>query len=101
MVKGAVHCRAREKRAAREELDDARSRFASLDAEAWVARVDAALARLGQRATTPLGLTATEQKVAELAATGLTNRKVADQAFISPKTVEANLAKAYRKLGVS
>jgi len=26
---------------------------------------------------------------------------VAEQAFISPKTVEANLAKVYRKLGIS
>jgi len=39
--------------------------------------------------------------VAELAASGLTNRQVAEQAFISAKTVEANRARAYRKLGIS
>ena len=48
----------------------------------------------------PTELTATERRVAELAATGLTNREVAAQAFMSPKTVEANLARVYRKLGI-
>ena len=38
--------------------------------------------------------------VAELAGSGLTNREVARAAFISPKTVEANLARVYRKLGI-
>jgi DNA-binding CsgD family transcriptional regulator len=38
--------------------------------------------------------------VAELAASGLTNREVAIAAFISPKTVEANLARVYRKLDI-
>jgi len=33
-------------------------------------------------------------------AAGLTNRQVAAELFISPKTVEANLARAYRKLGI-
>ncbi|MGB2920063.1 MAG: helix-turn-helix transcriptional regulator [Mycobacterium sp.] len=45
-------------------------------------------------------LTASEQRVAELAATGKTNRDVAAALFISPKTVEANLARVYRKLGI-
>jgi hypothetical protein len=38
--------------------------------------------------------------VTELAAQGLTNREIDARLFISPKTVEANLAKAYRKIGV-
>ena len=38
--------------------------------------------------------------MAELAAAGRTNREVAAQLFMSPKTVEANLARIYRKLGV-
>jgi DNA-binding CsgD family transcriptional regulator len=45
-------------------------------------------------------LTPTEERIAQLVATGLTNREVADRAFISPKTVEANLARVYDKLGV-
>ena len=30
----------------------------------------------------------------------MTNREVAQAAFVSPKTVEANLARVYRKLGI-
>ena len=37
----------------------------------------------------------------KLAAAGLTNRQVAEQSFLSPKTVEANLARVYRKLGIT
>ena len=36
----------------------------------------------------------------KLAASGLTNRQVAAALFISPKTVESNLARAYRKLDI-
>lgn len=49
----------------------------------------------GVRAFTPA-----ERQVAELAATGLTNRQIAEQLFLSQKTVEAHLSRAYRKLGV-
>ena len=38
--------------------------------------------------------------MAELAAEGLTNREVASKAFMSPKTVQANLTRVYRKLGI-
>ena len=38
--------------------------------------------------------------MAELAAEGLTNRDVASKAFMSPKTVQANLTRIYRKLGI-
>ena len=58
------------------------------------------LARVGLRRFAPAQLTSSEQRVAELAAAGRTNREVAAQLFISPKTVEANLARIYRKLGV-
>jgi DNA-binding NarL/FixJ family response regulator len=45
-------------------------------------------------------LSPSEQRVAELAASGMTNRDVATALFISPKTVESNLARIYRKLGI-
>jgi len=41
------------------------------------------------------------KRIAELAASGKTNRAVAEAAFVSPKTVEANLARVYRKLRIS
>ena len=53
------------------------------------------------RPSAPSGLTETEGLVAQLAASGLSNREVADRTFLAVKTVEANLARAYRKLGIS
>jgi DNA-binding NarL/FixJ family response regulator len=38
--------------------------------------------------------------VAELAASGVTNKEIASTLFISPKTVEVNLSRIYRKLNV-
>ena len=58
------------------------------------------MARIGGRAPTRFELTPTEQQVAALVAQGLTNREVADAMFISPDTVQANLKRIYRKLGV-
>jgi DNA-binding CsgD family transcriptional regulator len=45
-------------------------------------------------------LTPTEGRVAALVAAGGTNREVADALFISVHTVEANLKRIYRKLGI-
>jgi DNA-binding CsgD family transcriptional regulator len=45
-------------------------------------------------------LTATEERVARLAAHGPTNREVAQALFVTEKTVEAHLASCYRKLGI-
>jgi DNA-binding NarL/FixJ family response regulator len=45
-------------------------------------------------------LTPTEQRVAELAGSGRTNREVAQELFMSPKTVGVNLTRVYRKLGI-
>ena len=47
----------------------------------------------------PGSLTPTERRVAELAASGLTNRQLAEALFITVKTVETHLARAYQKLG--
>ncbi len=101
LVLGAVHRRRKEKAAAREAFDAAAGSFTALGAPGWAERAQAEHARVGERAAHVTQLTATERRVAELAASGLTNRQVAEQAFMSPKTVEANLAKVYRKLGIS
>jgi DNA-binding NarL/FixJ family response regulator len=45
-------------------------------------------------------LTETERRVVELVATGRSNREVARELVLSTKTVEWNLSKVYRKLGV-
>ena len=45
-------------------------------------------------------LTPSERRVAELAVDGLSNRDIAQSLFLSEKTVEAHLGRAYRKLGI-
>ncbi|HEX3956446.1 MAG TPA: AAA family ATPase [Trebonia sp.] len=47
----------------------------------------------------PGSLTPTERRVAELAASGLTNRQLAEALFVTVKTVETHLARTYQKLG--
>ncbi|MET8507969.1 AAA family ATPase [Streptomyces sp. NPDC004787] len=47
------------------------------------------------------GLTGSEERIARLAAKGLTNRQIAQQSFITVKTVEGHLSAIYRKLGLS
>jgi DNA-binding CsgD family transcriptional regulator len=47
-----------------------------------------------------LTLTATEERVATLVAEGRTNREAADELFMSVNTIEWNLTRIYRKLGV-
>lgn len=46
-------------------------------------------------------LSPTELHVARLAVTGLTNRDIAGQLFMSPRTVENHLGAVYRKIGVA
>jgi DNA-binding NarL/FixJ family response regulator len=58
------------------------------------------MARIGGRAPGPASLTPTEQGVADLVANGWTNRETAQALFLSVSTVEANLRRIYRKLGV-
>ena len=55
------------------------------------------------RRYTPIGvesLTPSERRVAELAASGLTNRQIAQTLFLTVKTIETHLAAAYDKLGI-
>ena len=46
-------------------------------------------------------LTASERRVADLAAEGNSNRDIAQALFVTPKTVEVHLSNTYRKLGIS
>ncbi|MFI6781550.1 AAA family ATPase [Micromonospora sp. NPDC050276] len=101
LVAGIAHRRSRRKLAARQALEAAVAEFTAIGAAAFAERAQAELARIGGRPPTPRHLTATEERVARLAARGRTNRAIADELFVSPKTVEANLARIYRKLGIS
>ncbi|MBB5956424.1 DNA-binding CsgD family transcriptional regulator [Saccharothrix tamanrassetensis] len=46
-------------------------------------------------------LTASERRVADLAALGRPNREIAQELFVTPKTVENHLGRIYTKLGIS
>jgi len=99
LVAGQI--RRRRWRAAPELLEESRKIFHGLGASLWAERCNAELGRLGPRRSRDRDeLTPSERRVAELAAHGLTSRDVAARLFISPKTVEANLTRAYRKLGI-
>jgi DNA-binding CsgD family transcriptional regulator len=100
LAKGQVLRRLRQKRAARETLQEAVQIFERLGAPLWAGRARAELARIGLRPPAPLGLTPTEERVAELVAAGYTNREVAQALFVSVHTVEDNLRRVFRKLGV-
>ena len=100
LVQGQVLRRLKRKREARTALEEAAAMFASLGAAAWVARAEAERQRVASRRA-PEGLTASELRVAQLAADGLTNPEIAAQVFVSRKTVEATLARIYRKLAIS
>jgi DNA-binding NarL/FixJ family response regulator len=99
LVTGQIRRRRKEKRLARQALEEALTTFESLGTPVWADRARAELARIPQRLTAN-GLTTTEERIARLAVTGLTNREIADRLFLSPKTVEVNLTRIYRKLGV-
>jgi DNA-binding CsgD family transcriptional regulator len=100
LTKGRVHRRARQRRAAASACREALEIFERLDVPAWAEQARDELDVVGPRRRAPDELTATELRVAELGGTGLTNREVAQAAFMSEKTVEAHLARVYLKLGI-
>jgi ATP/maltotriose-dependent transcriptional regulator MalT len=100
LVKGQLERRANRKLAAKESLTESLAVFEQLGSPPWAERAQSEIHRLGLRHRPADELTASERRIAELAASGLTNRQVAEAAFVSPKTVEANLSRVYRKLGI-
>lgn len=97
---GQVHRRRKEKRLADERLREALGIFEDLGSPPWADRARAELARIGLRPRAPADLTETERRVAELAATGRSNRQIAEIAFLAPKTVGNVLERVYAKLGI-
>jgi DNA-binding CsgD family transcriptional regulator/Tfp pilus assembly protein PilF len=85
---------------AKEVLGEALRVFDRTGARPWCERAQVEVDRLGGRRGAPDHLTPTESVVAALAASGISNRQIADQAFLTVKAVEANLTRVYRKLGI-
>lgn len=101
LAQGRLLRRRKAKLASRQAVLAAQQTFEELGAPLWRAQAAAELRRLGLRRGTIGELTPTEERIARLVAGGLTNREVAATAYVTPKTVEANLSRIYRKLGVA
>ncbi|MCG6498251.1 helix-turn-helix transcriptional regulator [Kitasatospora sp. A2-31] len=90
---------------ARQFLTPAANAFERLGATAWAARARAELrvsgvpARPAARTTSPL--TWQERRIAELAASGLTNKEIGERTRLSPRTVSAHLYRVFPKLGIT
>ena len=100
LLLGGVQLRRKERGAARATLAEALALFESAGARLWAERARADLGRISGRAPGPAGLTATERRVAELVASGRTNKEAAAELFVSVRAIESTLTKAYAKLGV-
>jgi len=98
---GTVQRKARHKRAARESLQRAVEIFEQLGARIWLENARSELRRIGGRGPTDGELSETERRIVELVVAGRRNREVADELSLSPHTIAWNLAKVYRKLGVT
>jgi DNA-binding NarL/FixJ family response regulator len=88
---------------ARECLRAALAGFERLQADAWARQTEAELRAAGARrrqAPDQGALTAQEQRVAQAVRRGASNRDIAADLFLSPKTVEFHLRQIYRKLDV-
>ncbi|TWD13574.1 regulatory LuxR family protein [Streptomyces sp. T12] len=98
--------RARETMSARETLTSALHTFEQLGARAWSERATKELRAAGWSVTRAddqkrQELTPQEREIAQLAASGLTNKQIAEQLFISHRTVGAHLYQIYPKLGIA
>ena len=92
--------RARARQKAEEALRQAQSCFAEIGATPWRELAAASLHDSGEVRPESV-LTRTERRVAELVATGNSNREVAATLVVSVRTVEGHLAAIYRKLAVT
>ncbi len=75
-------------------------------ATALVTRANAELAATGAHRRTIVlsgldSLTASERRVAQMAAQDLSNKEIAQALFVTVKTVEQHLGRVYRKLDIS
>jgi DNA-binding NarL/FixJ family response regulator len=97
-VQGTLLRCSKKRAAARRAIEEAIAGFTAIGTPLWAEPARSELERLGLRPSATL--TETESRIARLAASGATNREIASRLFVSVKTVEANLSRCYRKLGV-
>jgi DNA-binding CsgD family transcriptional regulator len=106
LVYGEWLRRERRRLDAREQLKITYELFAGMGAQAFAQRAGRELLATGERARKRVvesidQLTPQEAQIAGMARDGRSNQKIGGQLFISPKTVEYHLHKAFTKLGIS
>jgi DNA-binding CsgD family transcriptional regulator/tetratricopeptide (TPR) repeat protein len=89
-------------------LSAAFAAFRALRARPWELRAEAELRAcgiaVGESPADPAGLrelTPQQRQIIRLAATGLSNREIAQRLFLSPRTVSSHLYRSFPKLGVA
>lgn len=95
-----IQRRRRARAEARAALDEAARLADAIGHRPLLTQIERELKRRPGTGRAGAELTATEQRVADLIATGATNRDAASSLFISVRTVETHVASIYRKLGV-
>src|SRR5215208_4358176 len=98
--------RERQKREARRHLRRAADLFHQVGAPPWEERAEAELRATGETArrrnpSTLDQLTPQELPIAGLVASGMTNRQIAAQLYLSPRTIDYHLRKVFSKVGLS
>ncbi|WP_229075036.1 AAA family ATPase [Actinoplanes sp. DH11] len=98
--------RQRQTQDARNLLRMARDTFDTLGAEPWANMARAELRAAGEQSRQRVSsarerLSPQELQIAGLAATGLTNREIAERLFLSHRTVSSHLYRVYPKLGIT
>jgi DNA-binding CsgD family transcriptional regulator len=98
--------RARDISQARTHLDAALEAFTWLGALPWASRAGNELRAAGPAQRSPRdasrsALSPQEREIAELAATGLTNKQIGARLGLSPRTVGGHLYRVYPKLGIT
>jgi DNA-binding CsgD family transcriptional regulator len=98
--------RERQRGEARRHLRRAADLFRQVGAPPWEERADAELRATGEKArrrdpSTLDQLTPQELQIAGLVAAGMTNRQIAAQLYLSPRTIDYHLRKVFSKLGLT
>jgi len=98
--------RERRRTDARGHLRTALEMFRTMGAAPWAERAEAELRATGETArkrdvSAVEQLTPQELQIAGLVAGGLTNKEIAAQLFLSPRTVDYHLRKVFTKLGIA
>jgi ATP/maltotriose-dependent transcriptional regulator MalT len=98
--------RERQRREARAHLRKAAELFRQVGLPPWEERAQAELRATGETArrrdpSTLDQLTPQELQITGLVASGMTNRQIAAQLYLSPRTIDYHLRKVFSKLGVA